>query len=650
MCLHKHVDVCNYTCPVSNMLHVRCDLRAGVFGIKPQACSRNRWTADSTSRRSKPFDMSSSTSNLSIVCRLRMSANVDNEQEFTTAMTTLLEGGKLPYDAGWDDPADTIWIESNTDEVLQLQKGSKNLGATYVDYVRAILAAATDKGNISWMDKMSLKDKKKHAEEESTKIRTICRHIRREWYKKSKKTWMTPFVRPQQPIGPIGGAALQAATLPDDTGATATLPDTVAAATTVTEATTRPKPTKRKFDDWGMPAAPTQLDSEIDEPSERTPKRRLLERMSSMSSQVNSPSSVADIIEVPYEDADVDVFELSTDEDQSDMELQVAYQTWIEDGVAYRQLILDGTPLGTREPATRIRDVAEGEEFLAEFLDGDTIAITGHIKTTTSAETMVASPQPPVMKKPVAMRKPAAAEPTEGTDAKDTEGDGADEHMEEEDEEEEEEDPEGEEEEEEAEEEEEEEEGEDGVPNNDDKEEKLKLEVNAIGIVHSLESNKDYNDSLAIILNVNAEEEKVTVRLLKQDKSLRLSFRKIRVVEGDSDDIVSIFRRSFDVRDGITLDLKGTKQNGRKPLLIATWHQQLTAAKTEKRQLFQISFQKATTKSVYMIALLVCKAIVDGTIANGDFTEAKKAAYVYRDELLGMLYNDEELPQLPLQP
>jgi hypothetical protein len=41
-----------------------------------------------------------------------------------------------------------------------------------------------------------LKSQLKEAEEQATLLRTICFHIRREWYRKSSKWWMVHFPRP----------------------------------------------------------------------------------------------------------------------------------------------------------------------------------------------------------------------------------------------------------------------------------------------------------------------------------------------------------------------------------------------------------------------------------------------------------------------
>ena len=54
----------------------------------------------------------------------------------------------------------------------------------------------------------TLKAQVREAEEVSTTLRTICFHVRREWYRKSTKPFMTHFPRPAGSMTEVAGAVV----------------------------------------------------------------------------------------------------------------------------------------------------------------------------------------------------------------------------------------------------------------------------------------------------------------------------------------------------------------------------------------------------------------------------------------------------------
>ena len=119
-------------------------------------------------------------------------------------LEVLMQHGKLSYEAQNFDPVDEEWILSNMDGLKNLFSHIPGGNGKYSMFVKAILQlmrtpqadGSESYANAPTTTKVQLKE----AEEQATILRTVCFHIRREWYRKSHKTWMANFPRPDPPI------------------------------------------------------------------------------------------------------------------------------------------------------------------------------------------------------------------------------------------------------------------------------------------------------------------------------------------------------------------------------------------------------------------------------------------------------------------
>ena len=188
---------------------------------------------------------------------------------------------------------------------------------------------------------MHLKEKKKAAEEKAATFRNMLRHIRREWYKKSKKDWMTTFVRPTNTDSSIS-------------------PQTPTKISEDLPPTQRPTPDHATSSDNRGPTPPPMK------------QRRLLGRMSSISDQFEAHTSSDEVEEVTPETENrgniVPILESSEDEQPANY--VCTYQFWMDNGVAKRQLLTDNGPAGPSKIATSTEDVEPGEEFITVFPGG----------------------------------------------------------------------------------------------------------------------------------------------------------------------------------------------------------------------------------------------------------------------------------------
>ena len=121
-------------------------------------------------------------------CRQRLSASITCHETFRDAATRFLENGRVEYNPGWGELSDAPFNASCKEELLSLLEATPHLDANFHDYLRVILEImANPKTNSKWSSKFNLVERKSAAEEEAQKLRNLCRHSRREWYKPNEK-------------------------------------------------------------------------------------------------------------------------------------------------------------------------------------------------------------------------------------------------------------------------------------------------------------------------------------------------------------------------------------------------------------------------------------------------------------------------------
>ena len=127
------------------------------------------------------------------------SNDLEKMDRMKKAMKILLKE-RMTYSPVWDEKMDEAWIMTRIDDVEKLQEADPELKATHKEISTVIIMAMTDaEDKIEWSKSMNLAAKKRAAEDEADKIRNLCRHIRKAWYKKAKWKGMDRIVRPDTP-------------------------------------------------------------------------------------------------------------------------------------------------------------------------------------------------------------------------------------------------------------------------------------------------------------------------------------------------------------------------------------------------------------------------------------------------------------------
>ena len=102
-------------------------------------------------------------------------------------------GGRALYESSWDACPKVDRIAALTPQILEIASVAPKLNVLWSTFSKAILHIALSKD--SGVDGNKTQ-KKTFAGDEATQWRCMLRHIRREWYRKSTKEWMLPFVSP----------------------------------------------------------------------------------------------------------------------------------------------------------------------------------------------------------------------------------------------------------------------------------------------------------------------------------------------------------------------------------------------------------------------------------------------------------------------
>ena len=109
-----------------------------------------------------------------------------------TALYVLFAPGDLEYRSGQDDAPDDVAIVAMTPGLLALFALIPKGNGLYSTFVRAILEIMKA-GKYGGTQGGPMRTRMKKAQDQAMILRTICFHIRREWYRRSKKLWMIAF-------------------------------------------------------------------------------------------------------------------------------------------------------------------------------------------------------------------------------------------------------------------------------------------------------------------------------------------------------------------------------------------------------------------------------------------------------------------------
>jgi hypothetical protein len=136
-----------------------------------------------------------------------------------------LHGG-IDYTRSDGDPPDEDWFfdARNQSAVLGLASIAPKHNIRWSTFVKALMICFASADCLVPVAP-DLKQREKDAGVLATKLRAICFHIRREWYRKSSKRWMLPFPAPIAGAPPIAMTTETTTTTTDtETGAIVSIP------------------------------------------------------------------------------------------------------------------------------------------------------------------------------------------------------------------------------------------------------------------------------------------------------------------------------------------------------------------------------------------------------------------------------------------
>lgn len=135
-----------------------------------------------------------------MVSRASWNGTVD---DCAKGLQPLLRDGRIRYSAGCDDPLDEEWLAVHAEKVKALFAEIPKGNGKYSMFVRTVLHIM-DSEEFEYKDvPKTRKAKLEEAEDVAATLRTICFHIRREWYRKSSKPLIVQyFPRPSKAAPP----------------------------------------------------------------------------------------------------------------------------------------------------------------------------------------------------------------------------------------------------------------------------------------------------------------------------------------------------------------------------------------------------------------------------------------------------------------
>ena len=117
---------------------------------------------------------------------------------FCTCLTAVCEDGRINYDADWGGATNVTQLMTLKPGLLKHMIHVPKLDCSFSTFKKVLFVCYS-------MKKISgnLGAKKLMVEEDAVKLRNVCRHIRREWYKEPTREpveWMADFKRPDSEI------------------------------------------------------------------------------------------------------------------------------------------------------------------------------------------------------------------------------------------------------------------------------------------------------------------------------------------------------------------------------------------------------------------------------------------------------------------
>jgi hypothetical protein len=524
---------------------------------------------------------------------------VGTAAECADAIANFFANGRLEYHAGSEDPADVDAIVKMTPSIEHMQVKIPKHNARWSTFVKAILnLMATDR----FEDPPTRqKEREAIAQEEATKVRNLCFHIRREWYRQSRHEWMRPFPRP-----PFAGAA----ELP---GATAELPGTTAEAVVPTQVPT--------------PAAAVPVN---------TVNTRSLSAAAGSTSRA-APSASAVRLASAFRFGDRFAIEPDSDSgsdesscglelsQQDDFHTLYSYNSGVDatgNPMAWRQRINDDNSVNEeKEVATTITE--EDSVCFAHFHDGTMEPIPGMVPPSLQAEAALQSQQSGVSKQSKVCKRPAMAtsEPSKrprtnaGKAVESIVGKKGEKGAEWSDEKEEEDDDDDDDEEGEEESKGEgdeviggggDEEGESEGGDNDNEAEEATLGVGGYAVIHGLELQPEHNGEAAKV--VDLKDERYTIKLFKSNVLLRVRACKLRAQP--IDELARFFNTAYEDK-GKSLTVKCCRQVGKSPVCRV-----FQGKGRNHKQLGQIPTTVLDPMQAFDVADTIVKEMMNDTIPN----------------------------------
>jgi hypothetical protein len=130
--------------------------------------------------------------------------------ECSQALRVLLAPGKPTYRPQPSDPCDDVWMVEHMNGIHNMFSIIPRGNGKYSTFVKGVLKVMSDKdmeyANVPTTLNLQLRE----AETAAAVLRTVCFHVRREWYRRSTKQWVKDLPRPRD----AGGAGEAAAPPP----------------------------------------------------------------------------------------------------------------------------------------------------------------------------------------------------------------------------------------------------------------------------------------------------------------------------------------------------------------------------------------------------------------------------------------------------
>ena len=251
------------------------------------------------------------------------------------------EHGQVAYSQQWHDPAAPIQIMQLKDKLTALAEVAPRHNVSWATFVLVIMHGFQMKKLVLDAVGPTIAARRKKAEEIATVLRTLCRHIRREWYRKNASGWMQAFPRPHGDVDAAGEHDSRPRAIPA-TGLVTSEP----LAGSVSALATNPAPVARAQDAAAVSAPAVHDDWEDD-----------MLQIGDMSQDsvvcIGGPAIRKETVVVSEAEED--------DDEDAEEEVDISYEYSFDGMKAVRQLVVSGEQCGPAEECVAIQPPPSGE-------------------------------------------------------------------------------------------------------------------------------------------------------------------------------------------------------------------------------------------------------------------------------------------------